>query len=392
MTPLGYIYDKQSFTGVNELVPSGSGITRTLSGNAISVVTTAAAYTNYLILSPNTVPYNTDLENWIVAATITVGAVGAATYGVALGTASIAAAGTTALLGIAGQLYLQSGTGGNVAILTTVNGAGTQAALSPTAITFAAGHVINMTFQRNRNTFTLSAWNTTVPQAPAVATYSFSLASATPQLPNIGNFAVYGVGSSFMLNALSVSSNQPASANVCAVGDSKTAGYYAGTLGQSFANILGITSTLSVLAGGSEMTADVYNRLPEIISLAPTCVLLCIGRNDVANGLPPPQYETTYRAIVTALQAASIRVVHVLPLYENSGISYTTLTNFIESTYPGQFIDTALYQFSPAYILNADNVHPSPAGHAQCAAVIQASGLLPIPMVYQDYLASQTAP
>jgi hypothetical protein len=60
VTPLGYIYDRQSFNGVNELVPSGTGITRTLSGNAISVVTTAAAYTNYLILSPNTVAYNTD--------------------------------------------------------------------------------------------------------------------------------------------------------------------------------------------------------------------------------------------------------------------------------------------------------------------------------------------
>jgi lysophospholipase L1-like esterase len=203
---------------------------------------------------------------------------------------------------------------------------------------------------------------------------------------------VYGVGSSFEINALSVTSNQPASAEICAVGDSKTAGYFAGTLGASFANILGVTSTLSVLAGGAEMTADVFARLPEIISLAPTCVLLCIGRNDVANGLPPTEYETTYRAIVSALNAASIRVVHITPLYENSGISYTTLTNFIETTYPGQYIDTALYQFSAAYILNADNIHPSPAGHAQAAAVIQASGLLPIPMIYQDYLASQQAP
>jgi len=77
----------------------------------------------------------------------------------------------------------------------------------------------------------------------------------------------------------------------------------------------------------------VLNSMPEILAMAPKEVYFGIGSNDPRTGVPYSTYTANYASIVSQLTAAGIKVWHLLPIYEPSGLNQVPLRDFIVSTY-----------------------------------------------------------
>jgi lysophospholipase L1-like esterase len=130
-----------------------------------------------------------------------------------------------------------------------------------------------------------------------------------------------------------------------------------------------------VLAGEADRTVETVQANAYVTLLKPKTVLLNIGRNDLASGVASATWQANYQSIVANAVAAGANVVHLMPIPETTQ-DQSTLTAFINATYPsGLKIDV-----SPAWVnathLSADGTHPNAAGHTLIKNTILAnSGL-----------------
>jgi DNA-binding beta-propeller fold protein YncE/lysophospholipase L1-like esterase len=373
LAPFGTIYNSgtSSWSSLANFI--SDGVTPTISGGNFVFTGGVGGYTQSLNYA-----YNTDLPQWTITATQIVGSITSTSYGLGFGLRGVATNSTYAE-GVEAGVSLASGTLGQVSIaLFGSSGPGMAgAAYSTSNLSISTGDTIQTTITRNYDMITVSASDLTTKSAVVSVSYQWSLNDLyTFSSPNIGEFAIYNTGGTQTLTSFSVASSTPVGLDLLTVGDSKTEGESAGYWINSYTALLQQAGLrVSYDAGGAEETADVLNRTSEICSLKPKAIILNIGRNDIAFGVPYATYSANYASIVSQLQSCGVTVYHLLPLYESSGLVQTPLTNFIQSTYPSaNIINANLQQYSgtSSYILDTDGVHPNPQGHIFIAQAILA--------------------
>lgn len=188
-----------------------------------------------------------------------------------------------------------------------------------------------------------------------------------------GYLSVFAQGGTFTLDSLNISSKTLRYADLAVIGDSKSWN----------ADVTNMTKyawvkqvklfyvNTAVLAGTGELVIDVINRLPEIIELRPRQVLLNIGFNSFFAGVPNDTINTQYATIVDSLENNGIRVIKMLPQYDQQDQS--TLRTFILANYAEEDI-IDLYAITAACgdaCLDFNRIHPNDSG-----STIIAKGIL----------------
>lgn len=360
---LGSLFSATSFTSNSDFTPTGN-LTAVPSGGGLQISTpTQGVYTQRLLLNSQI----TDLPYWNITATfsLTVGTSSA----IAIGTSSINTGDKFDLLG---SINATSTTAG-IFIDTGINGSfGNQATSS--GMTIATGHIVTLSLTRQEEIVTLVAKNAN--NGTTLSTRFTFLSTSGAILPNVSQFALYSFGNTNTLLDLSISSSLPSDMPSLLVGDSKVVGYYGASFTANIAGqlrVLGYNTTQ--LAGGSEMTSDVLNRIAEVISLSPTVVGLAIGSNDIRAGISSEVWQANYSSIVSQLESAGITVVHILPPKETA-INVDPLYNYVNNTYSNNKID-AYTGFNTGTMLNGDGIHPNALGMNFIVQQINNSGLIP---------------
>jgi lysophospholipase L1-like esterase len=182
------------------------------------------------------------------------------------------------------------------------------------------------------------------------------------------------------------------------IGDSKTVGFDAEAQRNRFASLLsGAGQAQAVFAGGGNQTNDALNDLPLLAALAPQYAVLCIGRNDVGNGVPFSTLRANYSTLTDTLRSTGTQPVHLLPIpdtnvpltttYSADAVSISSFTRWVLSSYAADpYVDvTPFWPWATAATagtadsryLNADGTHPTAAGHRVVANAIRLAGVLP---------------
>lgn len=361
----GTVFNAPSFEDTSSFTPVGN-LTPTIDNGAIELTASnSGVYTNRL----NLTSILTDLPQWTISATFRI-TVGAGLFGIGIGTSS---ANTGDKFEIVGRIELEDSSA-DIIIDTGINGS-FSSAFTGNPITVASNNIITLKLVRDNEIFDMYAYNQTTGVNNA-ARYTYTPAGG-PILPNISRFSVYLFGGTNYLLDLDITSSFPTGLSSIFVGDSKIAGYYGAMFPLNIAGQLSAAGySTSQLAGGSEMTADVLNRIQEIIDLRPNTVALAIGSNDIRASVPSGTWQANYASIVNQLTGAGINVVHILPMKETS-INIDPLYNYINSTYSSNKID-AYTGFNTGTMLNGDGIHPNTAGMNFVVGQVISSGLIPI--------------
>ena len=323
--PYGTPYNKTTWADLSDFDVAGTA--PTIIGGKIQFTGGSTLFNQYVGLAAPTC-----LHNWKITVRVLATALTASSEGIAVGVAS---ANTSQPATVAMQLLLRSDQYSGYVRIYAFNASTYQlvsAVLSTSGFTISPGDYVKGTFERQGDLLTASLWNDTTHTPPITVSYRMSLAfGATLTMHNTGRFAVFNIdpsGSVSTLDSLEVQSEEYKSADVAFVGDSKTAGYFAGNYALSFASQVGRSYRVANLGGGSDATGNALSRVGEVIALAPRAAVLCIGRNDIGQNVPTATMEANYTSIVSQLQAAGIIVYHLLPLFETT-VNQAVLTNFI---------------------------------------------------------------
>lgn len=250
---------------------------------------------------------------------------------------------------------------------------------SATGLNFNVGDRIRLTFDRNQQVFTATAENLTLGGTVS-ATYTIALTAVeTASAAATIQYAIGNLRGTQTIESISITSQSLKKTWVNFVGDSITAGKFAGSLSNRFSNMTMATSSkvYQVTGGPGDRTAYILNRMPEILLMNPKYVVLSIGKNDVRAGVSSAVYTANYTSIRNQIAAAGITVIHLLSTPEDA-LVLTTLNNHINtmnSTYGDVVIDVftplkdGSNQLDAAYD-SGDGIHPNAAGHAYMASII----------------------
>jgi lysophospholipase L1-like esterase len=242
------------------------------------------------------------------------------------------------------------------------------------AVAVRAGDTISLTYSQRGATFTATAVNTTqgttgsltiVSNLDSVTRCNFFTPASSP-------ITVYGLGGSCKVQRIQVTDAQTQSAYLTCLGDSKTAGYAALTDAQRFSQLLNLSS-VNTCGGFADGCVPVLASVPYLLKQKPLHVLLALGSNDIRNGVAASTWQTAYASIVSAIKAASIPLVHLLPIPETA-IDQSGLKSYIQSTFANDAMIDPSVGWMASYISD-DGVHPNVAGHAAIAAKITAAGI-----------------
>ena len=200
----------------------------------------------------------------------------------------------------------------------------------------------------------------------------------------IGSFADAGAVSLMSLKVVSRSIQNP---HLLVIGDSKTRGVNAGRTEQRFSEYLNALGPTATWAGNGDRTTDALRGLSAALATRPKNVLLCIGRNDVASGIPLATTQANYQSIVSQCQAAGASVFHLISPPESTSFDATlnTFNTWLKTTYGSAVLEAGVAQgFKYAWV--TDGVHPNSIGCRFIAMHIINSGVIP---AVQDYNGQQ---
>lgn len=348
---LGLIFSQASWANLSGYTANGA--TPTIVSNALEFTGGSGSFTATFDRD-----YTTGLHEWSQTCDIVAGTPTSTSYGIGIGIR-----GTHSNSGgrysFVGRIAMYSG-GDQGKLLLNSGNAGTLVGTSSTAVTFSAGDTLRLTVWRSGDSVGVSCRNLTTQSVPVTLSYTFSFAyGATSYTPNTGKPAIFNFGGTHKVIAWSMRSYEKKFADLCFIGDSKTAGYSMGS--SAWAQRLEDVFNAISVAAGYEKTNLILSRLPEVLALAPANVVLCVGRNDILDGASPATIQANYASIVTQLEAAGTLVWHLLPLYETA-LDQSALKSWINSTYSstGRVIDSYSETLGSNAIV-ADGVHPSPA-------------------------------
>ena len=206
---------------------------------------------------------------------------------------------------------------------------------------------------------------------------------------NTADLAIWNFGGSNDILSIRVISGTPVNNNIICIGDSKTKGDTA-TRWSRFIDPLG---PVSIMAGNSDRTVEVIKTLPYLRSIKSKYAIICLLRNDIASGVSNFTWQSNYINIVSALTESGTKVIHLLPLPENSlsQANQDMIKSFIVDNFGiSNCIDVS--QGWDSSMLSSDNIHQNEKGDRYIASVVLASGKIPISETiridenWEDYL------
>lgn len=237
------------------------------------------------------------------------------------------------------------------------------------------------TYYRLEITRTKNAINTKILSEDGLTTHANVTRTFAVTYPNdirannTGRFTLYNFGgTNFKVKNWEVSSTAQKYVDVVAIGDSNMYGLF---VGATFSNryidqsLSGLSYT--VLAGIGDKTADVLNRIDEVLALCKpsTIIYINIGSNDVGFSVAQATYEANYNSILSALSSYTVVLGTAIA---RSDQDLQTLNTFISGK-SGSYdiIDLFTTTKTGAYQLNAsynsgDNIHLNNSGHDACVS------------------------
>lgn len=348
----------------------GVNITPTFSSNSINLDNTVGAYSDLI-------RYNlwyTQLEEFTVRCIVTMNDVSANSVYFGIGLAGVSS--FSSKMCIRGALWSNNAAENGLMQLYYGSGNGTNVVVADSGasrLSFVQGDSIEMEVSQSGLTATFTCRNLTNPGGDLVVTWTNSNAIVYPgtvntQLLNIEQIALWNYKGDYTVTDLKYISNEYKNVNGCLVGDSKSEGYYVDSLANRISNILATdTGTyFQVSAGSGNVTQDVLNSIDEIILLNPAKLVLCIGRNDLANSVPSGTWQANYSSIVSQLQAAGIDVYHQIPFTEVT-LDQSSLATWISANYPAPKVIPLPSGWSTATDVSPDGVHLTVAGALKAA-------------------------
>lgn len=365
----GSFLSRTSFSNTSDF--TNSGATVSIVSSAIQFTGGANTLTQYLYYPyQNVSEYPTVVGEFLVQGTIN-----STSYGFGLSHVS-----TNSYVPYGAYIKFDMTNTGTAGQVTIKDQGGTTLATSSSNVSFSLNDRIRIVYEQREHILNITVTNVTTGATPVTVSYVYSFISGAG-IPNTGNFAIQSYGGTFSLASLSIFSNDVKSANICLVGDSKLKGYASSDISLTIENLLKNNfSSVVNLSGSADRTADVLNRIQEIINLAPSKVILCIGSNDVRSGVSSATYNANYDNIVTQLTNAGIAVYH-LTLREYGGVDLTTLRTHITSTYSASNI-IDFYPNMLASMMYSDNIHPSIIGNQAIVKAIMTSGIVTSPVTF----------
>lgn len=372
-TYLGPLYVKNTWAGTGDFTVTGATVTNPSGKIGISggnqspshtVGTNNTAFNQYAKITAYQYG-NTMLERHDTYDTIVINTTpSSSTTGIGVGVIGTSASGANNLIA-----WFDASTNAGAGTVTILSGANnTTVAVSPTALAFSVGDSIILRLHRVEDRVTATAWNVHTKSTLVQCSYQWDQSNASNVLsPNTGVWGIVEFGGSFTLNSINVSSSEAVNADILLAGDSKFAGYstpwshrigsllnrfYAGTI---------------VSSGEGDRTADLINHLPEIIALKPKTVILCIGRNDIANAVPTATWEANLDTIADRLNRAGITYYSLDAIYETT-VSQTNLINFLDTAirYGGHSPSLLIQSYAAGNFTGStgltDGIHPSYLG------------------------------
>lgn len=358
------VFDSGSWT------QEGVNISTTFTSNSIQLENAVGAYNDLI-------RYNlwyTQLEEFNVKCIVTINDVSANAIYFGIGLAGVST--FSSKMAVRGALWASGDANNGLMQLYYGSTNGTNTSVSDSGgsrLAFVQGDSIEMEVSQSGLTATFTCRNLTTPAGDLTVTWTNTNALVYPgtagtQLLNIEQIALWNYKGDYTVTDLKYISTEHQNVTGCLVGDSKSEGYYVDTLTNRISNILEVdTGTyFQVSAGSGNVTQDVLNAINEIILINPIKLILCIGRNDIANSVLTATWQANYASIVSQLQAAGIDVYHQLPLPETS-LNQSALTNWINATYPAGKIISVPSGWNTGTDLVADGIHLSIAGALKVA-------------------------
>lgn len=359
---LGSILNQTSFPNTNGFTNHGSS--NSIVSNAIQFTGGANTVTQTLDYT-----YDSDLEYITLVGVFTVqGTISSTSYGFGLGQRGSMANSPTG-----NRLKFDMTNTGTAGQLNLYDDSGTLLTGPSSALAFSLNDQVELTYVKEKDTYTFYARNLTASNNPTVSlTYNYTNNTGTglSARPSMGRYCVSSFGGTFSLNSLKIYSKDIVGAELMVIGDSKVL-YYTSQWNKRWVELLrNDLASLSISAGGGEMTADVLTRINQIIALKPKKVLLAIGSNDVRNGVSSSTYNANYDNISSQLISAGVDVYYTL-FKETGSVDQSTLWTHITGTYSAsKIIDNYTYQ-----IPLADGIHPNDDGGRMIYTNIINSGL-----------------
>lgn len=229
------------------------------------------------------------------------------------------------------------------------------------------------------NTISYTVINITNGNQTFTGAYNFVFTAGAAVMNNTGRFAICLLGGSQNIHDWNISSTGLIQDSKTAfVGNSITYGAYAGSSTARYEYVLmtGSPNMYTINSGSGDYTQSVLERVPEIIALNPTYVVLMIGGNDILYGISSVTWQANYSSIVSQLKAVGIKIVHCYTTPRNS-IDVTPVNTFIAANFSG---DTIVDTYTPlwsgvgtglaAASNSGDGVHPNATGMNLIATAI----------------------
>lgn len=198
--------------------------------------------------------------------------------------------------------------------------------IKPTGFTVVSNTEYLVFLTKNRNTFTYTVkdvTNTTTHFSVTYNTMLTSTAGVNNFSNNTGRFCLWNFQGNFSVLDWTITSPVQKNIDDVWLGDSNSAGRYAGTEGNRFA-ISAFTNsgaTFEVMAGGADRATELLLFVDEVIELNPLRVWINIGRNDIASGQSSGTWQANLASLVSQFEAAGFEVILVTPFASNVDVT-----------------------------------------------------------------------
>jgi hypothetical protein len=332
------------------------------------VATGSLSYPNYIRL-----PNPTKLDNWTIQMDYKITSLVTTDSGFKIRMVTINPAVTANL-----EAYLNTATGANfgkIALNSIQAGTGSFEQYSSTAMpTILANDSISVTLYYNFGTVIVTATDwTQLTTVSASFTNTFT-SGTTYAVTNIGQVTLSPGPSTYQIDRIKYSSNQPYAPNMLVIGYSITDGFFAGSLLADWARAIGA----GVNAGTGDQTGQMIQKYAEIIAQKPKSVLIGgLAGNDIAAGISSAVWQANLTGIYDTLTAHGIAVYFTLESPRNS-VDITAANTYIKAQWPGRWIDiyTPLWSGSGTGLnaaYSVDGTHWNAAGHLLVTNVVDTS-------------------
>lgn len=337
----------------------GSSATVTDTGGLLAV-SSGAGYTDYIKHSgPSSLH---DFYTFIRLKNVADGA------GISVGTNSAGE-------GIVATLVLTGGSKGQVKVVEPT-GAVDLATSGASLLSFVNSDEILLLLVVSGFTVTAHAINLTTQQSIVSAQW---YAGGTPLVPSvvrrIGNPSIFMLGGSQQVLEHSFFCTMKREPAILFVGDSLTVGLTISSATETFVGKLKrkVKEDVYMDACGGNTTTDINSCLSEILSIAPTYVLVMMGTNDAFNGVLLATFLASFDTFITTLIRAKITpiIIEIPPFGSSHSAAQTLATSYnagLHTAYDGRFrfvaINASLTSagFLAALYNSGDDIHLNDVG------------------------------